>query len=134
MIAQLEESGVDIVAASAHHPQGGIEGIPAWRLALSRGASVIYGWILPVKLYGYTGCMRAFRRQAVERLEFREPGFLGVTEMLVHALLDGMTVIEYPTVLRIRTTGVSKMNSARVLRDHVGFMLGIILRRRPKAA
>jgi dolichol-phosphate mannosyltransferase len=129
MLECLERTGSDIVAASPYHPEGGVEGVPGWRLVLSRGASWLYGQILPVKLYSYTACFRVFRRRAVEKLEFRDPGFLGVAEMLVSALLAGMTVVEYPMTLRRRVTGVSKMNTLRTVRDHAGFMARLLGRR-----
>ncbi|MEE8508298.1 MAG: glycosyltransferase family 2 protein, partial [Myxococcota bacterium] len=116
----------DIVAASPYHPKGGVEGVPGWRLLLSRGASWLYGRILPVELHGYTACFRVFRRAAVERLRFRDSGFLGVAEMLVFALLDGMKVVERPMTLRRRVTGVSKMNTLRVIRDHARFMAHLL--------
>ena len=126
MLAILESSGADIVAASPYHPAGGVEGVPAWRLFLSRGASRLYAWILPVKLYSYTACFRVYRRGAVEGLAFRDPGFLGVAEMLISALRSGMTVVEYPLALRRRVTGVSKMNTLRTLRSHARFMAGLV--------
>ncbi len=129
MVKQLEDSGADIVAASPYHPQGGVEGVPAWRLLLSRGASWLYGRILPVKLYSYTACFRAFRRTAIERIEFEDPGFLGVAQMLISALLNGLHVVERPMVLRRRVTGVSKMNTLRVMRDHVAYMGRLLVKR-----
>ncbi len=126
MIAELEATDADIVAASPYHPKGGVEGVPGWRLLLSRGASWLYGRILPVELHGYTACFRVFRRAAVERLRFRDSGFLGVAEMLVFALLDGMKVVERPMTLRRRVTGVSKMNTLRVIRDHARFMAHLL--------
>jgi dolichol-phosphate mannosyltransferase len=129
MLDRLEVTGADIVAASPYHPEGGVEGVPGWRLVLSRGASWLYGGLLPVKLYSYTACFRVFRRRAIEALEFRDPGFLGVAEMLVSALLAGMTVVEYPMTLRRRVTGVSKMNTLRTVRDHAGFMVRLLGRR-----
>lgn len=122
MIAQLEETGADIVAASPYHPQGGVEGVPAWRLVLSRGASRIYGYLLPVKLFSYTACFRVFRAGAVAKLKFRDSGFLGVTEMLVSAITQGMKIVERPMILKRRVTGVSKMRTLSVIGDHVRFM------------
>jgi len=129
MLERLEATDADIVTASPYHPEGGVEGVPAWRLVLSRGASWIYGRILPVELYSYTACFRAHRRRAVERLEFCDPGFLGVAEMLIGALLAGMVVVEFPLVLRCRRTGVSKMNTLRTLRHHARFMGQLLVRR-----
>jgi len=130
MSAELEASDTDVIAASPYHPDGAVEGVPAWRLVLSRGASHLYGWILKADLYSYTACFRAFRRDAVARLEFQQPGFLGVTEMLVNGILDGMQVVERPMTLRCRVTGISKMNTLRVIVDHLGFMARLLLRRR----
>jgi len=126
MVAELESSDADIIAASPYHPRGGVEGVPAWRLLLSRGASWLYGYILPVKLYTYTVCFRAFKRAAVQRVEFADPGFLGVTEMLASALQQGLTVVEHPIILRRRVTGVSKMRTLSVIGDHVSFMLRLL--------
>ena len=123
MIAKLESTGADIIAASQHHPQGGVEGVPHWRVVVSRGATYFYRYLLPVKLYSYTGCFRVFRRDAARRLQFDDSGFLGVTEMLVSGILQGMKIVEWPTVLKQRATGVSKMRTLQVTGDHVRFMI-----------
>ena len=128
-IAQLKETGADIVVASPYHPRGGVEGVPAWRLLLSRGASWMYRFLLPVKLYTYTACFRVFRRRAVERLQFEDPGFLGISQMLASAILQGMRVVERPMPLRVRRTGVSKMRTFRVLAGHLRFMSRLGLRK-----
>jgi len=129
MLADLESSGADIIVASPYHPGGGVEGVPAWRVALSRIASWAYGRILPVKLHSYTACFRLFRREVVERIQFEDPGFLGVTQMLASAIGQGFKVVERPVVLRARKTGVSKMRTLHVVRGHLRFMFGLLLAR-----
>jgi len=126
MVAQLEESGAGIVSASPYHPDGGVEGVPAWRLLLSRGASELYRLILPVKLYSYTACFRVFRRSELSRIRFDDPGFLGVAQILISALLQGAEVVERPMTLKTRASGVSKMRTLRVVRDHARFMLRLL--------
>ncbi|MDP3938611.1 MAG: glycosyltransferase family 2 protein, partial [Deltaproteobacteria bacterium] len=54
MLAELRATAADLVVASPYHPRGRVEGVPGWRLILSRGASWIYRLLLPVKLYSYT--------------------------------------------------------------------------------
>jgi dolichol-phosphate mannosyltransferase len=129
MVDLLESTGADIVTASPYHPKGAVEGVPAWRLLLSRGASRLYRFLLPIKLYSYTACFRVFRRDAVERLRFRDPGFLGVSEMLASAILQGLKVVEWPTSLRLRRTGASKMRTFSVIGDHLRFMTRLALLR-----
>lgn len=126
LVAQLEATGAGIVSASPYHPDGGVEGVPAWRLVLSSGASVLYRWILPVKLYSYTACFRAFRRSALERIHFDDSGFLGVAQILISALLQGVEVVERPMVLKTRIRGVSKMRTLAVIRDHARFMWSLL--------
>ena len=55
---QLLTREVDMVVASPYHPRGGVEGVPAWRLQLSQGASRIYGLLMRNKLHTYTSCVR----------------------------------------------------------------------------
>ena len=129
MLDKLLESGAGLVVASPYHPRGRVEGVPGWRLVLSRGASGIYRLLLPVKLYSYTPCFRVMRREAVERFEFEDPGFLGISQMLVSAILQGVEVVEWPITLRSRVTGVSKMRSLSVMRDHLRFMSRLLLLR-----
>jgi dolichol-phosphate mannosyltransferase len=126
MVAELERSGVGIVSASPYHPEGGVEGVPAWRLVLSGGASLIYRLILPVKLYSYTACFRVFRRTALEKIHFDDSGFLGVAQILISALLQGVEVIEKPMILKTRVSGVSKMRTLTVIRDHAMFMWSLL--------
>lgn len=127
MLEELRASGAGLVVASPYHPRGGVEGVPGWRLILSRGASWIYRMLLPVKLYSYTPCFRVMRREVVEHLEFEDPGFLGISQMLASAILQGFKVVEWPITLRRRVTGVSKMRSLSVMRDHLRFMSRLML-------
>jgi dolichol-phosphate mannosyltransferase len=129
MLVTLEQSGADIVTASPYHPLGRVEGVPAWRLLLSRGASSAYRRLLGGKLYSYTACFRVFRHSALAHLEFHNPRFLGVTQMLVSALDAGLVVVEHPLTLTSRKTGISKMSTLRTARDHAGFMGRLLLRR-----
>jgi len=122
MMEVLQRTGADIVVGSPYHPDGAVRGVPAWRLVLSRGAGRLYRLLLPVKLESYTACFRVFRGEAVARLRFDNPGFLGVTQMLVSAIEQGMTIVEYPTTLSNRLEGASKMKTLRVLRDHAGYL------------
>lgn len=125
--------GVDMVTASPYHPLGGVRNVPGWRLALSRGASLLYRAVLPQSLHTFTSCFRVYRRSAVADMDLREGGFLGVAEMLARLLLRGGKVVEYPTVLEVRLLGHSKMKAARGVIGHLGLlrrMLALRVRRR----
>ncbi len=119
----------DIATASPYHPQGSVKNVPAWRLFLSKGLSQIYRLVLPQKLYTYTSMFRAYRREVLERIPITHPGFLGLVEVLVEAMLRGYTVAEYPTELQSRVFGHSKLRVIRVVFSHLKYLSRLIKRR-----
>jgi dolichol-phosphate mannosyltransferase len=123
MLKILHEQKVDIVTASPYHPQGGVENVPAWRLVLSRGASILYRRICVCKLYTYTSFMRASRRQVIDTVAFDHNGFAAFTEMLLRASHQGYTIAELPMVLKSRAAGGSKMKVMYTIRTHLSLML-----------
>lgn len=120
---------VDIVTASPYHRLGGVEGVPGYRLLLSRGCSLVYQILVDRRIHTYTSMFRAYRRAVVRHVAFACDDHQSVTEMLVNSLLLGCRVAEHPTVLRRRWTGVSKARLARTVRDHLGFQCKVLLHR-----
>jgi dolichol-phosphate mannosyltransferase len=124
--------GVDIVTASPYHPDGGMEGVPAYRLLLSQGASLLYRIVLTgsgAKVHTYTALYRAYRRQVIEDVQFESNGFLAGTELMVKAMLAGYQVAEYPAMLYSRQHGASKAKLARTIRAHLRFQWKVLLHR-----
>ena len=64
MIPMLKP-GVDAVTASCFLEQGHVMNVPGWRMALSKGASLMYRMVLHNKLSHYTSCFRVYRKSAV---------------------------------------------------------------------
>ena len=120
---------IDIVTASPYHPAGEVAGVPAYRLVLSRGSSLIYRTLVSSDVYTYTALFRALRADVVRNVRFDSNGFLAVAELLVNAMLDGYRVAEYPTVLHSRVAGVSKAKIARTIAAHLRFQFGVLIRR-----
>ncbi len=129
MIPLLSE-GVSMVTASPYHPRGAVRNVPGWRLALSKGASMLYRRVLRQQLSTYTSCFRVYRRDAVTELRLREPGFLGVAEMLGRLDLQGAKVVEHPATLEVRLFGQSKMKIARTIIGHLRLLSRLLLLRR----
>lgn len=115
----LLAQGADLVTASPYHKDGGVLNVPAWRVTLSRGASLLYRIVLRTKLATYTACFRAYRRSAAADLEIANESFLGVTEIL--ALMDrrGLRIVECPAVLEPRLFGQSKMKVLLTIAGHL---------------
>jgi len=124
MIPLLSPS-VDLVTASPYHPDGRVLRVPKWRLALSRGASLLYRFILNHSLHTYTSCFRVYRRSAVLGTEVRENGFLGVAELLAKMIVHGSRIVEYPATLDVRLLGRSKMKIVRSVGGHLRLLAGL---------
>jgi dolichol-phosphate mannosyltransferase len=121
--------GVDVVTASPYHPDGGVDGVPPYRLLLSRGSSLIYRVLVGGQLHTYTALFRAYRREVIRSVSCEANGFLAVAEILVNAMLSGYRVAEYPTVLHSRVAGTSKAKLARTIAAHLRFQSRLLLQR-----
>jgi len=117
---------VDIVTASPYHPAGGVDNVPAYRLALSRSASSLYRIILHGHIHTYTALFRAYRKEVVQTVPVRFDGFLAVAQLLTEASLQGYRIAEYPTVLHVRVYGQSKARVVRLTWAHLRYMASLI--------
>jgi len=112
-------AGADVATLSPYHPDGGVEGVAAYRLALSRAASWLYRRRLGVPLHTFTCAVRAYRRTVLDRLLPAPDDFTAAAALLARAVHAGLAVVEVPAVLRARTRGGSKMRLIRTIRAHL---------------
>jgi len=131
--AELDKQGADIAVASPYHPQGLVEGVPSWRLALSKFCSAFYWFIAPVRLYTYTSVFRAYRKEVVETVGFEEDGFVSASEVLIRAAEQGYRIVEVPMTLHARKIGQTKMKVLRTIRGHLR-LIGTTAARRIQSA
>ncbi len=123
LAAAIDAGDADLALASCYHPLGGVEGVPRWRLWLSRLASRGYRLTTGAPLHTFTCMVRVYRRAVLEACVPARGGFLGVTEVLLAAIRRGHRVVEVPAVLRRRRAGQSKMRLLRVGFGHLRLML-----------
>ncbi len=121
MLEMMDEK-TDIVTVSPYHPQGKVNNVPAYRIFLSKSVSQIYRLLLGSSLYTYTAMVRVYRQEVVKKVHFESNTFLGVTEHLTKALLQGYKAKELPAELNVRKFGQSKMRTMRVIGDHLGLI------------
>lgn len=128
MIPKLK-TGVDLVAASPYHKDGGVVNVPAWRLILSHNLSRLYRLVLNHKLASYTACFRVYRRSSVVDMKLDDDGFLGIAEILARIDRQGGKIVEFPAVLESRLLGVSKMKTIATIIAHLGLLRRLVLER-----
>ena len=117
------DDGFDIVTASPYHPDGSVMGVPAYRLFLSKGVTMLYNLVLRTHIYTYTSMFRAYRRKVIEEVTFKSDSFIAMVEILARAVSKGFTVKEMPTTLYSRIYGVSKMKTLKVIWGHMKFLV-----------
>jgi dolichol-phosphate mannosyltransferase len=127
LLARMAVDNVDIITASPYHPNGHVEGVPAYRLLFSHGASMLYRLLVSWKIHTWTALYRAYRRPVIEQVSFESNDFLAGTELLVKALRAGYKVSEFPTTLHVRTFGQSSIKIARVTLLHLKFQARLLL-------
>jgi dolichol-phosphate mannosyltransferase len=117
---------VDVVTASPYHPEGGVAGVPPYRLILSRGSSFLYRLLVGGSIHTYTALFRAYKADVIRNVAFQSNGFLAVAELLVNAILSGYRVAEYPTTLHSRVAGVSKAKLVRTIAAHLRYQFSVL--------
>jgi polysaccharide deacetylase family protein (PEP-CTERM system associated) len=132
---------VDIVTSTCFGHGGHVQNVPTWRLALSRGATWLYGRVLYNRLSHYTSCFRVYRRSAVVDIEIGNERYVGITEILARVDQGGGRIVEFPATLEVRVLGRSKMRILATVAGHLRLVASLAadrLRaggaRRPRAA
>ena len=117
---------VDLVTASPYHPEGAVQGVPRWRLFLSRTLSRAYRLVFRQRLWTYTSCFRVYRRSAVVDVPVQDPGYMGIAELLARLDFAGKRIVEFPALLEVRLLGVSKMRTAKAVMRHARMWLRLV--------
>ena len=131
-MTMLIEEGNDVVIGSRFAPGGRTLGVPWSRRVLSRGASVLFRLVHPVRgVRDYTCGYRAYQagllRQAFARWGrdfISEAGFSCMVDILLKLHRLGAVMTEAPLVLRYeRKVGKSKMDVGRTMVQTVSLLV-----------
>lgn len=108
----------DLVLGSRYVEGGGTKNWSWVRRAISRGGNVVARLGLGVKTHDATGGYRAFRRSALEQLDFGElylKGYGFQIEVIYQMERRGLRIMEVPIIFVERAAGRSKMSKDIVL-------------------
>jgi len=134
-MARKIREGADVVIASRFQPGSRVVGVPWHRQILSRGASLLFRFLLPLPgVRDYTCGYRAYRgqilRKAVERYGeglIRQQGFSCMVDLLLRIGRMPVVITEVPMILRYDLKpSASKMNVAATILE----TLRLLIRRR----
>jgi dolichol-phosphate mannosyltransferase len=128
------ERGADIATASPWHPDAKQSGTSGFRFFVSRCASRVHSLALGRRIYTLTSLFRAYSARVLADITPRSNGFGAVAETLVRAALAGYRIHEVPMPVTTRRHGVSKMNLADAVGQHLLLLLQTIAWRLSPAA
>jgi len=120
--------GADLAIGSRYVAGGGVRDWGIGRKIVSRGGSVFARGVLRLKPHDLTGGFKAWRREALEAIEWRRVhsgGYVFQIETTYLASRAGARVVEVPIVFTDRRVGVSKMS-----RRIIGEALQVVLQLR----
>ncbi|MBM4306646.1 MAG: glycosyltransferase, partial [Deltaproteobacteria bacterium] len=116
-----EEEDIDLILASPYMPGGRTEGVPFFRLLISKLGNKILRYAMPNRIYTSTGIFRAYRKKVLDSLELESDGKEIHLEILSKALALGFRVKEIPAILTSRKRGSSKFRFKRTATSHLIF-------------
>lgn len=121
LIELLEEieKGADLVTVSPYHPLGKVEGVPEWRLLLSKSLSLMYRIILGTKFHTYTAMVRVIKTELIKPILSARNDYSFVAAIFIKAIRNNYKIVEVPTVLKVRRFGVSKINIVKTIKSHL---------------
>ena len=118
MIAALA-AGADVVLGSRFVPGGGMQGVPMWRVLISRAGNWFGRLAIGVPFRDLTTGYRALRCEVLRNIRLGEDGFTIQLEAVIRAHAAGYRVTEVPIVLGTRLHGESHMNyTVQLFRDY----------------
>ncbi len=126
-LVALIRAGSRIATASAWHPESGVADGSPLRLWLSRKVSAVYKALLDQDVYTFTCLFRAYDADAIRGIPFRSNGFAAVAEIMLRAVLMGLSVHEVPMHLGRRRFGESKLKIGDAIAAHGRLMLTTLL-------
>jgi dolichol-phosphate mannosyltransferase len=112
------EAGADLVIGSRYTRGGGVRDWGILRRIVSRGGSLFARIVLRLRPHDLTGGFKAWRREALEAVEWgrvHSGGYVFQIETTYLATRAGARVAEVPIVFKDREVGTSKMSKSIIV-------------------
>lgn len=120
-ISQIKKTGKDIIIGSRYIKGGTIEGIPMWKIILSRIMNIILSFLYGLDINDKTSGYRLYKKEAIDKIKNKTKfkNFEYLPELLIHAKKAGITMCEVPIHFKPRGSGKSKM---RIFKTIIGYI------------
>lgn len=120
MVALLREKPqIDFIVGSPYAQGGGTDGVPWFRLWISRTGNRILSFAMAGGIRTVTGVLRAYRREVLETISLQSDGKELHPEILTKAQAAGFRGLEMPAILTRRAKGKSKFRFRATAWSHL---------------
>lgn len=116
-----EHPDADVVLGSIYMPGGKAEGVPAFRLLVSKLGNKVLALALQGRFHTVTAVFRGYRRAVLRQLDLASDGKEIHLEILARCDALGFNVREIPATLRPRKRGSSKFRFGGTAVTHLLF-------------
>jgi dolichol-phosphate mannosyltransferase len=123
------DTGFDLVLASVYVQSGGFRDTSFFRRMISFSGNMMLRLVLGIKVLTLSGFYRVYSVALLRKIRqnhrriIREPGFIGMVEILHKAIREDARIIEVPMTLRSEVrVGKSKMKIFKTARSYLWFM------------
>jgi dolichol-phosphate mannosyltransferase len=111
------DNGADLAIGSRYVDGGTVRNWPWRRLVLSKTANTYSRLLLGVGIHDITAGYRAYRREALEKLDLAtvdSKGYCFQIDLTWRTINSGFSVVEVPITFTERELGVSKMSGSNI--------------------
>jgi dolichol-phosphate mannosyltransferase len=119
----------DVCVASRFVKGGGMEGVPFYRVLLSKIANWGYRLLFFSPVQDNTGGFKAYRAELLKTLDVQERGYVVQLEIMTKLLRRHASFEEIPYILTSRTIGVSKLQYLKVIPQYLRSIAKLFLYR-----
>ena len=123
LVSTMRSKDFDLVLASPYMNKGTTQGVPFYRLAISRFGNAVLRLALRTDISCVTSIFRAYRKSMIEQLELNSDGKEIEPEIVANALAMGFSIGEIPAILKGREKGKSKFKLKKQVLAHLRFCL-----------
>lgn len=116
-LLEAVDNGADLAIGSRYVEGGTVRNWPWRRLVLSKTANTYSRLLLGVAIQDITAGYRAYRREALEKLDLAtvdSRGYCFQIDLTWRTITNGFTVVEVPITFTERELGVSKMSGSNI--------------------
>jgi len=125
----INSENLDVVSASAHHPEAGFaETTPWWRVFLSRSVQDLYNIILHTHYCSYTSIFRIYRTELLKSLKIESNNFMAMAEILSKCVLKNAKIVDFPAKSSYRQHGVSKAKIFQTIKAHLLYLTKLLFK------